>query len=48
VGPDPDATDDSTLPLDGRNIHGPRDAPAIVLIHGTDLDFIAIHAAQQD
>ncbi|MEU0081866.1 alpha/beta fold hydrolase [Micromonospora tulbaghiae] len=35
---DADATGDSTLPLDGGNIHvsqdGPRDAPALVLIHG--------------
>src|SRR5438046_3144664 len=35
---DADATGNSTLPLDGGNIHvsqdGPRDAPALVLIHG--------------
>ena len=33
-----DATGNSTLPLEGRNIYvsqdGPRDAPALVLIHG--------------
>lgn len=33
-----EATGDSTLPLDGGNIYvrqdGPRDAPAVVLIHG--------------
>src|SRR5690348_15261028 len=35
---DADATGNSTLPLDGGNIYvsqdGPRDAPALVLIHG--------------
>jgi pimeloyl-ACP methyl ester carboxylesterase len=35
---DAEATGDPTLPLDGGNIHvsqdGPRDAPALVLIHG--------------
>jgi pimeloyl-ACP methyl ester carboxylesterase len=35
---DADATGNSTLPLDGGNIHvsqdGPHDAPALVLIHG--------------
>jgi len=33
------ATEESTLPLDGGEIHvcqdGPRDAPALLLIHGT-------------
>jgi pimeloyl-ACP methyl ester carboxylesterase len=35
---DAEATGDETLPLDGGNVHvrqdGPRDAPALVLIHG--------------
>jgi pimeloyl-ACP methyl ester carboxylesterase len=35
----PDATEETTLPVDGGEIHvcqdGPRDAPALLLIHGT-------------
>ena len=39
VSSDAEATDEATLPLDGGTIYvcqdGPRDAPALVLIHGS-------------